>query len=94
MNIITEQNILGNPELAEATRPGKGTIAAKFAFSNGGYEMNKYKVAAQVNSSWTAPQSYSPSVDVAEVVENETKFVEMTSESTFSVRDDNIPSQS
>jgi hypothetical protein len=73
MSILTEQNILGNPELATATRPGKGTIAAKYAFSNGGYEMSQYKMAGKTTSSWTAPQSYSPSVDVAEVVENQTE---------------------
>jgi len=43
-----------------------------------------YKVASQVNSTWTAPQSYSPSVDVAEVVENQTENGGAAGEPTLS----------
>ena len=73
MSIITEQNILGNPMLGDATRPGSGVAVASYAFSNTNYEMSQYKLAGKTTSSWTAPQSYSISEDVAEVVENETE---------------------
>jgi hypothetical protein len=70
MSIITEQNILGNPELATATRPGKGTIAAKYAFSNGGYEQELYEMMGNARGgTWSSPTSYSPAVDMAEATE-------------------------
>jgi len=84
MSIITEQNILTNPQLGRMQRPGTGQTIASYAFSNKNYEMNMYKVAAQVSSSWTAPQSYSPSVDVAEVVENQTENGGAAGEPTLS----------
>ena len=70
MSIITEQNILGNSELATATRPGSGTVAANYAFSNGGYEQQLYEMMGNARGgTWSDPTSYSPTVDMAEATE-------------------------
>tara|TARA_Y100000310_G_C20489010_1_gene718218 strand:- start:64 stop:918 length:855 start_codon:yes stop_codon:yes gene_type:complete len=67
MAIINEQNILGNPELANALRPGTGNSAANYAFGNSRPEMQMYEMMGNARgTSWTQPKNYAPEVDVAE----------------------------
>ena len=74
MSILSEQNIIGNPDLALATRPGKDTVAASYAFSNTSAaaiaEDNSHTPAA--SSNWTTPKAYAQDVAVAEATDSPT----------------------
>ena len=68
MSIINEQNILGNPELAGATRPGSSVTLASYSFTTGGYEKVLYEALGNARGGgWTQPTSYSGEVAQAEV---------------------------
>ena len=67
MSIIDEQNILGNPALATATRPGKSTLAADYSFVRAA-EIKEEKTQPNVPE-WIKPNSYAPSVDMAEATD-------------------------
>ena len=57
MGILSEQNILGNPALAIATRPGADTAAADYAFpAPMVYQMEEGNI---VNPKFMTPSSYS-----------------------------------
>ena len=72
MSILSEQNILGDANLALATRPGKDTEAASYAFSNTSpaarAEANSERPAA--SSNWTTPKAYAQDVAVAEATDS------------------------
>ena len=72
MSILSEQNILGDADLAVATRPGKDTEAASYAFSNTSpaaiAEDNSHTPAA--SSNWTTPKAYAQDVAVAEATDS------------------------
>jgi len=74
MSILSEQNILGDADLAVATRPGKDTEAASYAFSNTSpaaiAETNSHARAASPN--WTTPKAYAQDVAVAEATDSPT----------------------
>ena len=74
MSILSEQNILGDADLAVATRPGKDTEAASYAFSNTSpaaiAEANSHARAASPN--WTTPKAYAQDVAVAEATDSPT----------------------
>ena len=44
MSIIDEQNILGNPALAQATRPGSDVLLSDYAFGGNAYEQQTYEM--------------------------------------------------
>ena len=70
MSIINEQNILGNPELATATRPGSDITIADYSFGtiSGLYEKIVHEMMGNARGgSWTQPTSYSGEVAQAEV---------------------------
>ena len=67
MSILSEQNILGNPELAQTQRPGLADLVADYSFSNQNYEMMMYEAMSTARgSSWTRPTYYAPEPAVAE----------------------------
>ena len=74
MSIITEQNILGNPELALAVRPaGEVTISDySFATLSTLYEKNLHKAMSNSRGgSWTRPTSYIGELFQAEVTQQQ-----------------------
>ena len=68
MGILSEQNILGNPTLSLATRPGSDESAADYAFN----APMVYQMAEGnfINPSFTSPASYSIDKVVGEVTKN------------------------
>jgi len=80
MSIVSEQNIIGNPDLALATRPGNDTKAASYAFSNTSAaaiaEDNSHTPAA--SSNWTTPKAYAQDVAVAEATDSPTTAASAT----------------
>ena len=68
MSIIDEQNILGNPALAQATRPGSDVLLSDYAFGGNAYEQQTYEMMGNARGgSWTQPTSYAADVAQAEV---------------------------
>ena len=70
MSIIEEQNILGNPDLAGASRPGSNVSIADYSFATASmeYEKNTYvMMGTDRGGNWTAPTSYAGEVAQAEV---------------------------
>ena len=70
MSIINEQNILGNPDLALATRPGSDVTIADYSFGtmSGLYEKVVHEAMGLARGgSWTQPDSYAGEVAQAEV---------------------------
>ena len=68
MGIITEQNILGDPALAQATRPGSDVLLSAYAFGGNAYEQQTYEMMGDARGgSWTQPTSYAADVAQAEV---------------------------
>ena len=70
MSIINEQNILGNPELADVSRPGSDVTIADYSFGTGSglYEKIMHEAMGLARGgSWTQPTSYSGEVAQAEV---------------------------
>ena len=68
MGIITEQNILGDPALAQATRPGSDVLLSDYAFGGNAYEQQMYEIMGNARGgSWTQPTSYAADVAQAEV---------------------------
>ena len=73
MSIITEQNILGEPSMAQAQRPGSDQTAASYAFSTKNARANTEEYLAGslgggAGFGWTRPKSYAPTVDMIETV--------------------------
>jgi len=70
MSILQEQNILGNSELAGATRPGSDQLVSSYSFSNRNFEMQSYEMMGLARGgSWIKPTSYAPDPAVAEAEE-------------------------
>ena len=70
MSILQEQNILGNPELAGATRPGSDQLVSNYSFSNRNFEMQSYQMMSLARGgSWTQPTSYAADPVAAEAQE-------------------------
>ena len=70
MSIINEQNILGNPDLATATRPGSDITIADYSFGtmSGLYEKIVHEAMGLARGGdWTQPTPYSGEVAQAEV---------------------------
>ena len=70
MSIINEQNILGNPELADAFRPGSDVTIADYSFGtlSNVYEKILHEAMGLARGGdWTKPIPYSGEVDQAEV---------------------------
>ena len=70
MSIINEQNILGNPELADANRPGSDVTIADYSFGtmSNVYEKILHEAMGLARGgNWTQPTPYSGEVDHAEV---------------------------
>ena len=70
MSIINEQNILGNPELADANRPGSDVTIADYSFGtmSGLYEKIVHEAMGLARGGdWTQPTPYSGEVAQAEV---------------------------
>ena len=69
MGILSEQNILGNPALAIATRPGADTVAADYAFpAPMVYQMEEGNI---VNPGFMTPSSYSFDKSVGSVTKSD-----------------------
>jgi len=70
MSIINEQNILGNPDLATATRSGSDVTIADYSFGtiSGLYEKVVHEMMGNARGgSWTQPTAYAGEVAQAEV---------------------------
>ena len=68
MSIINEQNILGNPDLVTATRPGSDVTIADYSFRGGLYEKAEHEMMGLARGgSWTQPTAYAGDVAQAEV---------------------------
>ena len=67
MSILSEQNILGDPELAQTTRPGLADLVASYSFSNQNYEMMIYEAMSNARGgNWARPTFYAPDPAIAE----------------------------